>query len=267
MIPLTSSLTIIALPRLNIFEAYSATIAQKNQELHSLDLNEVVATIIPDNISSIRLAEKFGMIFWKSYIWGWRTSYGLFHIVREVGARLGNGLVMRNIYVTILLFMTVAVLIATFACGDEEEPCFGIYLVDSEELVSSEYHIKAYRRGVHFYEDDTDTNVIEMNKEGIEKWNSYIIYETNTDLEDSLYYRDFILKIEREEIYRGRFYSMVSSMIYEGVVILDALIKLDDDHNYIRIDWDYPTLGFAIGKDPRNNPEVIDCFEKSRLFK
>jgi hypothetical protein len=149
---------------------------------------------------------------------------------------------------------------------NSEEPCFAIYLVDSGELVLSDHHIETYRRGVHFYEDDTDTHVIELNKEGIEKWNSYMTYELTPELNETLYKKDFILKIEGEEIYRGKFYSMVSSMIYEGVVILDALFKLDDDHNCIRIDYGYPTSGFATGEDLRNSPEVIDCLERQGLL-
>ncbi|HEY41196.1 MAG TPA: hypothetical protein G4O18_04985 [Dehalococcoidia bacterium] len=180
-------------------------------------------------------------------------------------------------------FLPLAVIIlvssiALMACGGEEEagfnnssadngaePGFGIYLVDSGELVLSEYHIKAYRRGVQFY-DDVDTHVIELNEEGIEKWNSYMTYESIPKLADSLYSRDFILKIEGEEIYGGKFYSMVSSMSYGGVVILDALVELDNDHNYIRIDYGYPTPGFATGEDPRNSPEVIDYLERRSLL-
>jgi tmRNA-binding protein len=147
-----------------------------------------------------------------------------------------------------------------------EEPCFGIYLVDSGELVLSEQHIKAYRRGMHFYVDDTETHVIELNEEGIEKWNSFMTYESIPKLNETLYKRDFVLKIEGEEIYRGKFHSMMSSMSYDGVVIMDALIKLDNDLNYIRIDYGYPSLGFATGEDPRNSPEVIDFLDAMGLL-
>jgi RimJ/RimL family protein N-acetyltransferase len=35
-----------------------------------LCLSEVIAVIWSDNIASIKLAEKFGMIFWKQFTWG-----------------------------------------------------------------------------------------------------------------------------------------------------------------------------------------------------
>ena len=186
---------------------------------------------------------------------------------------------MRNTHFTFRWLLIVAILTTACARGltgcdnevetfdNSEEPCFAIYLVDSGELVLSDHHIKAYRRGVRFYENDTDTHVIELNKEGIEKWNSYVTYGSTPELNETLYKRDFVLKIMGEEIYRGKFYSMLSSIDYGGVVILDALVKLDNDHNYIRIDWGYPTPGFATGEDPRNSPEVIDCLEKRSLLK
>ena len=184
---------------------------------------------------------------------------------------------MRNVPVAILMFTMVTVLTTVCACGitasngevescdSGEEPCFGIYLVDSRELVLSEHHIKAYRRDTQFYGDDT--HVIELNEEGIQKWNSYMTWETIPKQADSLHSRDFVLKVEGKEIYQGKFYSGVSSASYPGVVIMDAVIELDNDHNTIRIEFGYPGSGFATGEDPRNSPEVIDFFEKQGLLK
>lgn len=154
--------------------------------------------------------------------------------------------------------------VESYDCGDE--PCFGIYLVDSGELVLSEQHIKAYRRGMHFYVDDTETHVIELNEEGISRWNSFMTYESIPKLTDSLCYRDFVLKIEGEEIYRGQFYSMASSTGYGGVVILDALFKLDNDNNCLWISYGYAWPELDPEEDPRNSPEVIDFLEQRGLL-
>ena len=61
--------------------------------------------------------------------------------------------------------------------------------------------------------------------------------------------------------------NMLVSTPCEITVILDALIKLDDDHDYIRIDYGYPGPGFAAGEDLRNSPEVIDFFDAMGLLK
>jgi len=46
-----------------------------------LGLSEVVAIIMPDNIASIKLAEKFGMTFWKQFMWGGapHVAYSMSH--------------------------------------------------------------------------------------------------------------------------------------------------------------------------------------------
>ncbi|UCH42460.1 MAG: hypothetical protein JSW16_06505 [Dehalococcoidales bacterium] len=147
------------------------------------------------------------------------------------------------------------------------EPGFGIYLVDSGELVLSEQHIKAYYRNVHLTEAEEDTHAIELNEAGIAKWNSYMDYEGIPKLQDTLYKRDFAVRIEGKEIYRGKFYSMVSSSTYDGVVILDALIKLAEDNNRIYISYGYPASLYASSEDPRNSPEIIDFMDNKGLLK
>ncbi len=156
------------------------------------------------------------------------------------------------------LLMVVVLLtsiIGSLGCDGEDEPEFGIYLVDSGEMVLSEDHIKAYYQ---------DTHTVELNEEGIEKWNSYMTYTTIPKLDACLFSKDFVLKIEGDEIYRGQFYSMASSLIYPGIVIMDALFKLDSTHNTITISFGY---FYPILEDPRNNPRVIGFLEKKGLLK
>ena len=148
-------------------------------------------------------------------------------------------------------------LICPPGCGGGEETGFGIFLVDDGELVLSEEHIKAYHK---------DTHTIELNEEGIQKWNSYMTWEALPKLADSLFSRDFALRIEGEEIYRGKFYSMVSSMSYPGVVILDALVELDGSNNTIRIDFGYPWPPSEPEDDPRNSPRVLDFLDRKGLL-
>lgn len=132
---------------------------------------------------------------------------------------------------------------------------FGIFLVDSGELVLSEQHIKIYHK---------DTHEIELNEDGIEKWNSYMTYTTIPRLAEGLFGEDFFITIKGTEIYRGKFYSMVSSTSYPGVVILDTLFKLDSKNNVIRIDFGYPCC--PSGEDPRNNPDIFSFLEEQGLL-
>ena len=72
------------------------------------------------------------------------------------------------------------------ACNNDE-PGFGIYLVESDELVISDQHIEAYY---------WDSHAIELNEEGIEKWNSCITYTGIPKLQDTLYQYEFVLKLK-----------------------------------------------------------------------
>jgi hypothetical protein len=76
-----------------------------------------------------------------------------------------------------------------------------------------------------------------------------------------------VIKVDGQEMYKGKFYSMASSSSCAGVVILESLFKLDNTHNMITINYGYPSPGFAEGKDPRDNPPIISCFQKQGLLK
>ena len=164
-----------------------------------------------------------------------------------------------NMLVKSISPVLILILLLTCTClsACNNEPGFGIYLVESDELVISDQHIEAYY---------WDSHAIELNVEGIEKWNSYITYGGEPKLQYTLFGEDFVLKVKGEEIYRGKFYSMVSSASYSGVVILESLIKLNESQNTIRINFGYGPVLDA-GEDPRNNQEVFDYLESKGLLK
>ena len=157
---------------------------------------------------------------------------------------------------SILLITTLFLLISLLlSCDGGEDVGFGIFLVDSGELVLSEQHIKIYHK---------ETHEIELNEDGIEKWNSYMTYTTIPRLAETLCGEDFLIMVEGTEAYRGRFSSYVVSTIPPGVTIVDTLFKLDSEHNSIRIDIGYPY--FPSGEDPRNNPDIFGFLEEQGLL-
>ena len=168
---------------------------------------------------------------------------------------------MRRLVIKKAALLITTVLIAVFtgstSCNVGNETGFGIYLLDSGEQVLSEQHIKVYYG---------DNHTIELNEQGIKQWNSFIDYETIPKLQTTLYSRDFVLKIKGKEIYQGKFYSMVSSASYSGIVIMDAIITLGDSSNTIRIEFGYPWPPSDAEGDPRNNREVLKFLEKEGLL-
>lgn len=159
---------------------------------------------------------------------------------------------MRKINLTTFTALSLILIGTLTSCSSEVQPTegFGIYLVEDGELILSTEHIKTY---------DKNTHEIELNTEGVTKWESYC----SPKLSEGLYTKDFMVSVNSKELYQGKFWSGASSMSYAGVVIMDVLGVFD---NKIRVEYGYPSPGNQ-GSDPRNNPEIISYFEKQGLLK
>jgi len=154
------------------------------------------------------------------------------------------------------IIVALILLSGIISCNLERKENFGIYLEDNGELMLWERHIQAY---------DPAENTLELNAEGIKRWNSYQNYQDIPKLVDSLFQSRFILKIEGKEICRGTFWSYASSASYSGVVILDSLFTLDDEHNLLWIRSEYP--GVAGKLDPLIGIELESFFKEQGKLK
>jgi hypothetical protein len=160
-----------------------------------------------------------------------------------------------QITISLIAVLFCSILVST-SCSTGQKEGFAIYLADSGELLLSENEIAAYHG---------DNSTLELNENGIKKWNSHLTSQDIPKLEDSLYSRDFILKIEGREICRGKFWSNVSSASYSGVVILDSLFKLDSGRNILWIRSDYPGRSEVL--NPAISSELNRFFEKNNRLK
>ena len=118
---------------------------------------------------------------------------------------------------------------------------FGIYLLGSGELVISDREIVSYNKTSH---------EIELTEAGVAKIEGLQVPVNGTG---------FVVKVEGEEIYRGAFWTPISSLPYNGVVI--ETVVTDDS---VKIEAGYPSSQFQ-GEDPRDNPKIFDYL--SRLGK
>ena len=116
-------------------------------------------------------------------------------------------------------------------CGLLKEDRFAIILADTGEILLTESDIEAY------HSDGT----LDLNENGMKKWNSHLTYPGIPKLKETLYQREFIIRIDEKEICRGKFWSMVSSASINDIVILDSLMKMDDDYHSIWIRSTYPS--------------------------
>ena len=65
--------------------------------------------------------------------------------------------------------------------------------------------------------------------------------------------------MDDEVVYEGRFWSAASSALYEGIVIMDALIACDSVRRWISIENGYAAQP---KNDVRDNEAIFDFFGK-----
>ncbi len=109
---------------------------------------------------------------------------------------------------------------------------FALILADTGEVLLTESDIEAY---------DNVNHALVLNESGILKWNSHLTYQDIPKLDDSLFRRKFIVKVEGKELCRGTFWSNLSSTSAEGVVIVDSILKLGAVRHSISIESGYPS--------------------------
>ena len=137
--------------------------------------------------------------------------------------------------VVLLLFTGAYILLFIMAPSEEG---FGIYLLEPDELVISDLEIISYNKTSHN---------IKLTDAGVEKIES---------LQVPLNGAGFVIKVDGEEIYRGAFWSPISSFSYHGVVIV-TLVANDS----VKMEAGYPPSQF-LGEDPRDDPTIFDYLEK-----
>lgn len=73
--------------------------------------------------------------------------------------------------------------------------------------------------------------------------------------------KSFLVCVDGQPIYWGAFWTPISSMSFEGVVIMLPFTSTED--NIVRISLGYPGESFYKGNDPRNDKSVIEALEKA----
>ncbi len=128
---------------------------------------------------------------------------------------------------------------------------FAVYFADSNQVVFSDEDIESY--------DPKHFSFI-LTKVGAEKVKSY---QASSSMNGGLYQKSFVVKLNGEDMYRGKFWTRVSSMSEKGIVMLDVL----------SVDADSRTLWFSLGYpessregDPQRFSEDQKALEHQEIF-
>jgi hypothetical protein len=74
--------------------------------------------------------------------------------------------------------------------------------------------------------------------------------------------RAFVVKVGPDRIYAGAFWTPLSSLSFDGIVIKLLPGLLREGHAY-RVELGYPGSGFFTGPDPRADPRIMQALEQS----
>lgn len=150
----------------------------------------------------------------------------------------------KNIIISIILIIVLITIPTWFILNNQindsnEE--FGIYLTDNQ-IVISEKNIINYNITSH---------EIKLNQEGINNINKLDLIQ-----------KPFQVKLNNKIIYEGSFWSNILSASTEDIVIIDILFVQSNSTDTIRIEPCYPLSNLCEGEDLRNNPEIIEFFQR-----
>jgi len=134
---------------------------------------------------------------------------------------------------------------------------FGIYLVDTGELVLSDRDIQTYRQ---------DRHTFALTTQGIKHWNSFFPNSGRSLSDDKLNSKGFVVKLNGQEMYTGTFCSFLSSYLYPGVSIMTMPLTYGS-FNEISIDYHDLSEDSSVTADPRNNPAIMSYLEKRCLLR
>lgn len=85
-------------------------------------------------------------------------------------------------------------------------------------------------------------------------------YECISALEVPVSGKSFVVCVDKKPIYYGAFWTSVSSISFDGVVIQKPVTT--NDSKIIKLETGYPDTSFYRGTDPRNNEKVMQALEK-----
>ena len=96
------------------------------------------------------------------------------------------------------------------------------------------------------------THAIELNQDAYQRIQDLFLLPVDVDG------MPFVVSVDGEPVYGGAFWTLASSLIFEGVTIMDPLAS---DSNIIRLELGYPTTEFASGIDPRSDARIMAALE------
>lgn len=132
---------------------------------------------------------------------------------------------------------------------------FAVYLADSNQIIFSEEDVASY---------EPSSKTFTFTPEGATKMKSY---QPSLQIDTGLYQKSFVAKLGNDEIYRGKFWTNLSSLSEFGIVMSDV-VMVGPDYNTLTVVGGYPSSELAQNSDQKiNDPRIIEHFKNINKIK
>ena len=155
--------------------------------------------------------------------------------------------------------IVVGVILILSGCAASQDEGFAIYLTNGD--------IPPARMPVLSHVDIAEQPVIAMRDIVMYNAKTHEItlissaYERISKLEVPVGGKSFVVCVDRKPIYSGAFWTVASSVPFDGVTIMKPFSP--QDAKVIKLELGYPFPSFYRGEDPRANAEVMKSLEQA----
>ena len=161
----------------------------------------------------------------------------------------------------ISFWLLILITIAAGGCAVSDPKEFGIYLLSNEmpadkflaaDLNNLELSDQPVISMADIISYSQTTHAINLNNEAYQRIQDLFLLPVDVDG------IPFVISVDGEPIYGGAFWTPASSLIFDGVTIMEPFAE---DTTTIRLELGYPSTEFVSGIDPRSDVRIMEALE------
>ncbi len=163
------------------------------------------------------------------------------------------------VYITLLSIVLLLVTTAITGCASEKSRGLAVYLTrdDIEPERLQDIDLVALSDSPIIAAED----IVSYNAQTYEIKLSREAFERICNLEVPTSGKSFVVCVDDEQIYRGAFWTAISSQAYAGITIMQPLVR--QEPYIIVLNAGYLSSGFYGGEDFRNDSRILESLKKS----
>lgn len=172
---------------------------------------------------------------------------------------------MKKILLAALMVLGLSALPVFNGCSSETGEGFAIYLTKDDVLVSQMEALS--------HVDIADEPIISIDDIVSYDWETHEIELTPTAFDrinvtpKDVFGNVFMVCVDKQPVYWGAFWSMLSSISFNGVTIIRPYASQAKGGYFIYITLGYPAPDFFTGEDPRSDPLIMESLEQAGKLK